>query len=624
MRFLRAIFLLVFISSAWAQGNPPKLAGTARFDLLGAASVGALNAAVVLKGNASMERMNWQPAAEQPRNYTCSFSIVHFGWTEIVVQFTPQNSGTVDLSLMGPWEQSPNGGAIYRQEVLWDHVAGTNVTLANGSFETVSGGVPSGWFRPYGDAAVDSGALAVDGTRYARTWHDGQWRKTLSVTGGRVVTLRLFARAQTPAGFVDNPRIADANSPAHRARLKFMRGVNLGNYLEAPAGQNWGQTYGATDFQRIREEGFDHVRIPARWNAWTGGAPNYAINETFAQRVDALVNFAAAQGLGAIVNIHHFDEFTADPAAQTEKFYKLWEQIATRYAGRPDTVAFELLNEPMGAATTALLNPIYAEAIRRIRTTNPNRTVFIGPGNYNSISQLTALNLPADDANLIVTVHSYDPFLFTHQGATWTGDSTATTGVIYPGPPGTPLSPRAPSSNLPWVVEWLQRYNTAPREQNPSSKAAFVGNLEMAKMWSDYYGRPIHVGEFGCYEMADAASRANFYREMREEMDRLGLGWAMWDWKAGFKYWDPARNAPAPGMREAIFPRPVLKTRERGQVETDAAVGKRLRVLRSEDVAAPLAQWEVVSDAPLPAPALSFADPASPQDHAFYQVEWVK
>jgi len=36
-------------------------------------------------------------------------------------------------------------------------------------------------------------------------------------------------------------------------------------------------------------------------------------------------------------------------------------------------------------------------------------------------------------------------------------------------------------------------------------------------------------------------------------LDELKLGWALWDWKAGFKYWDDAKNAPAPGMREALF-----------------------------------------------------------------------
>jgi endoglucanase len=402
-----------------------------------------------------------------------------------------------------------------------------------------------------------------------------------------------------------------------------MRGANLGNYLEAPAGQNWGQTYNATDFANIKTEGFDHVRIPARWNDYTGAAPNYTINESFAQKVDAIVNGALAQGLGALVNIHHFDEFTTDPAANTNKFYKIWEQIAARYASKSGLVAFELLNEPKDAATTTLLNPIYAEAIRRIRITNPNRTIFIGPGQFNSIAELTALRLPAGDTNLIVTVHTYDPFLFTHQGATWTGDTTATTGIIYPGPPPVPITAKAPANAIAWVVDWISRYNTLPTAQNPSSKSAFEGALELAKTWSDYYGRPIHIGEFGAYERADATSRANFYRDMRETADRLGLAWAVWDWKAGFKYWDTTRNAPVPGMREALFPRPVLKSVAPGRVETQSAVGKRLRVLRTENLA-PAATWQVILDQPLTSPSLDYVDSTPPAVQAFYIVDWIK
>ena len=53
------------------------------------------------------------------------------------------------------------------------------------------------------------------------------------------------------------------------------------------------------------------------------------------------------------------------------------------YAKFPGEVAFELLNEPKDAATTVVLNPIYAEAIRVIRETNPRRVIFVGPGKWN-------------------------------------------------------------------------------------------------------------------------------------------------------------------------------------------------------------------------------------------------
>ena len=64
-----------------------------------------------------------------------------------------------------------------------------------------------------------------------------------------------------------------------------------------------------------------------------------------------------------------------------------------------------------------MINPIFAGTIEQIRQTNPERTIFVGPGRWNSISELPELRLPDDDDNLIVTVHNYEPFYFTHQGA---------------------------------------------------------------------------------------------------------------------------------------------------------------------------------------------------------------
>jgi endoglucanase len=77
--------------------------------------------------------------------------------------------------------------------------------------------------------------------------------------------------------------------------------------------------------------------------------------------------------------------------------------------------------------------------------------------------------------------------------------------------------------------------------------------MKHAHDWSEYYGRPVHVGEFGCYVGADEQSRARFHYEFRRILDKYDLAWTLWDWKAGFRYWDERRNAPASGMREALF-----------------------------------------------------------------------
>ena len=620
-RYLCYALLFVFgLAQGFAQTNPPKLANQARFDLIATPNVGAITNGFMLAGDASIARQTWIDATNQPRSYTVNFSIIHFAWTEGIFQFTPASNGAVTLTLRGPWEQSTNG-SIYRQEVLWDNCSADNATLANGSFETVSGGVPVNWTRSYGDAAVDSGPVTpVSGLRYARVWHDGPLDQTFAVTGGVPATLHFFARAQIPTNFTDMTPLG-TNTPAHLAAMKFMRGVNLGNWLDAPPGQDWGAHYTTNDFTYIRNEGFDHVRLPIAWHYYTGSAPAYTLASSIFSNADFLVTNALNRGLSVIVDIHNYDAFATNTYSETNRFYAIWRQIAAHYSNSPPQLAFELDNEPNGFATTAILNPIYAEAIRQIRLSNPNRVIFVGPSQWNSISELVNLSLPATDSNLVVTVHCYDPFLFTHQGATWPGPDTATTGVLFPGPPLTPLSP-APGVGS-WVTNWIADYNSLPSAVNPSSSNAFRGKLQLARQWADYYGRPVHIGEFGAYTLSDTNSRARFYAQFRSTADALGLGWAMWDWKAGFRYWDDNTLQPAPGLRNAMFPIFSLISTGPGQFHFDSATAKTFVIQRASTLVP--ADWTGIQTQTLSRPKLDFADAATNQNPAsFYRVIWDK
>jgi endoglucanase len=347
--------------------------------------------------------------------------------------------------------------------------------------------------------------------------------------------------------------LTNHNSPAYHAAKLFRRGVNLGNYLEVPPGQKWSVTISPDDFSRIRREGFDHIRVPIGWHHYAGAAPEFALSDEIFSRVDFVVTNAFANHLAVLINIHHFEKLDRDPAGATDEFVSIWRQIAAHYEKFPATLAFELDNEPHGAATTALMNPIYARAIAEIRKTNPHRTIFVEPGNWGSIDELKNLVLPPDE-NVIVSVHCYEPFYFTHQGATWAGaDLKILSGIVFPGPPDKPLvlAPALKPSRP--VTNWIARYNTLPTEKNPSSAIAFESKLQFAHEWSEFYGRPVHVGEFGCYTKADADSRARFYAAFRSAAEKENLGWAIWDWNAGFRYWDSKKNEPMPGMREALF-----------------------------------------------------------------------
>ena len=396
--------------------------------------------------------------------------------------------------------------------------------------------------------------------RPGRYWVSGDFdsmKLALTIFAVAAIILPVFAQTGgddtfTPSNPPQMRRLTDLNSPAWQAAKLFRRGANLGNYLESRPDDDWGVTVSASEFELMKHEGFDHVRIPVGWQYYTGPAPDFSLEPDIFSHVDFVVTNALAAGLAVMINIHHFDALDDNPQVATDEFLKIWQQIGRHYKKFPPELAFELDNEPHNNATTVVMNPIYVRAIKEIRRTNPHRTIFVEPGDWGSITELKNLVLPPDN-NVIVSVHSYEPFMFTHQGATWAGPMPRQTGIQFPGPPATPLIPD-PSLHLPkHALDWIDRYNTLPADENPSSPIAFEGRLRYAREWSDYYGRPIHLGEFGCFTKADPASRARLYTAYRRALAQDNIGWAIWDWSAGFRYWDKARNRPMPGMREALF-----------------------------------------------------------------------
>jgi endoglucanase len=554
--------LLGLTPSPGFADEPVKLASAARFDLMADAQARAIEGGQVIEGKGSIERMNWVSESEQLRGYTVGFRITHLGWRSLAIRFTPAKSGTVTLTLKGPFEEASKG-VIYRQEVLWDDVRAQGAVMADGGFESRLGERAAGWQSGGGSVAEQSRDLAaVHGTHYARTWHNQTLFTTFNVVGGEPVTITVHARAVRVGSVPDMTRMAGRATPAHLAARRFLRGANLGNGLEAPPGQDWGGHYGPNDLRLMRTEGFDHVRVPVGWQHYTGPGPEFRIKPEIFAKADMLASAGLREGLGVIINIHHFDEFTSHPNEQSARFLAIWRQVAKHYEKAPEGLAFELLNEPKDAATTEVINPIFAEAIRQIRQVAPERTIFVGPGQWNSINELPRLALPDDDHNLIVTVHSYEPFLFTHQGADWTGPNTKVTGILFPGPPPTPLVLGPNLKVESWVVSWIKSYDTEPAASNPSSSLPFAGMIEEAKEWSEYYGRPIHIGEFGCFTKADPVSRSNYYRTFRELADKAGIGWAIWDWNASFHYWNGEAGKPEPGMHEALFGKSFLRTQK--------------------------------------------------------------
>jgi len=305
------------------------------------------------------------------------------------------------------------------------------------------------------------------------------------------------------------------------------RGVNFGNALDAPSEGDWGVVLKDEYFDLAKQAGFDSVRLPVRWSAHSMSNAPYTIDPIFMQRVDWAISNALSRNLPVILDIHHFNEAYDDPIGQTEKFVALWRQIAEHYKGYPDTLLFELFNEPKKKLTDEKWNMYIKEALPIVRRSNPDRTILIGSGDNNIISHLKTLKLPDDDRNIIVTIHYYSPLKFTHQGADWL---------------------TKPESD---PKTWLGTKWTG----TDAEKKAVTKEFDTAAAWAKANNRPMNLGEFGSYNKADMDSRACWTKFVADTAVERGMSFHYWEFCANeFGLYDRQTNAFRKPLLDAVIP----------------------------------------------------------------------
>ena len=309
---------------------------------------------------------------------------------------------------------------------------------------------------------------------------------------------------------------------AFEINAQLGRGINYGNMFEAPGETDWGNPWQPEYAGMIADLGFNHVRIPIRWepeDRSSATAP-YTIESTFLQRIQQVVDSALNNGLMAIINMHHHEALYDDPEGQKARFLAQWEQISEYFKSYPDSLLFEILNEPHGNLTAALWNTFAAEALSVIREDNPTRVVLIGTAEYGGLGGLSKLQVP-DDQNIILTVHYYNPFQFTHQGAEWAEGADAWLGT-----------------------EW-----------NDTETERQIVQQEFAPLqtFADTYNIPVHIGEFGAYSKADQTSREKWTNYIARYTESLGWSWAYWEFSAGFGIYNPSTASYYDYLADALL-----------------------------------------------------------------------
>jgi endoglucanase len=330
----------------------------------------------------------------------------------------------------------------------------------------------------------------------------------------------LFTSVLVAAIFLLN---AQTREKAFEINEKLGRGINYGNMFEAPTETAWGNQWKPEYAGIIADLGFNHVRIPIRWepaDRSMATAP-YTVSSTFLNRIKQVVDSALNNGLYAIINMHHHDVLFDNPDAQKDRFLAQWKQISEFFSDYPDSLLFELLNEPHGNLTAAKWNVFLKDALTTIREDNPERIVLIGTAEWGGLGGLPSLEIP-DDENIILTVHYYNPFQFTHQGAEWSGEQSQA-----------------------WLgTKWL---DTETERDVMRQDFAPLKALELEK------NIPVHIGEFGAYSKADLESRAKWTTFLSRYLEEMGWSWAYWEFSAGFGIYNPSTKALLQPLVDALL-----------------------------------------------------------------------
>ena len=341
-----------------------------------------------------------------------------------------------------------------------------------------------------------------------------------------------------------NPNNLSAQPP-----MPFTKGVNLTNWFQVnEVGQIQINKYTKKDFEQLKSLGCDVIRLPIHLHSHTSGQPNFEVNPLLFEFLDEIVTWAEDLNMHIILDNHTFDPSGFTPLTIDLPLLKIWPQIAQHFNGKYKNIYFEILNEPNGI-TDAAWNQIQGKVVTAIRQVNKEHTIIVGPANWNNYQNLKSMPV-YEDKNLIYTFHFYEPFLFTHQGASWTTPSMSSLKDV-PFPYQKSKMPGFPNQlKGTWVESAFNDYGRIGHIDYVKEQ------LSIAVKFAKERNVPIFCGEFGVFASASPEVDRTFWFEyIRKELESQKISWTIWDYHGSFGLFENGTN----GLFDFDLNIPLLK-----------------------------------------------------------------
>ncbi|WP_436116276.1 glycoside hydrolase family 5 protein [Phyllobacterium sp. LjRoot231] len=358
-------------------------------------------------------------------------------------------------------------------------------------------------------------------------------------------------------------------------------GLNLDLWTTWPRPERWDEEAVLANFpewrrgisigtlEDIRKAGFDFVRMPIDPAIFLEDASEKRVTTLIAETLKT-VDMLHKAGLKVIVDFHSIPSDTrkvdTNHVIADEALFTRYVQMVGRL-GRalsdtdPATTAFEPFNEPVIDCDPTLFPKWPAMLLqlhKAARDAAPNHTLVLSGGCWSSAYGLEKVDpTPIADDNVIWTFHSYEPYVLTHQGADWTGDSMSyVEGLPYP--PDL-MGEKAFQERLAAIRQTIEA--KAPKERREELLIGFnemVGGItnykevlaalnepfDKAEAWGKNNNIPperIFLGEFGMIRKEYQKKfrmpsdwRASYLKDVTEAAQKRGFPWSVWSWGGAF------------------------------------------------------------------------------------------
>jgi hypothetical protein len=358
------------------------------------------------------------------------------------------------------------------------------------------------------------------------------------IFGPVLAAMILVTTAQVSTANRAEPQNSEPSATLKARFSRLRHGINLSHWFAQSGNNDYSKAHleshtTPADLTLIKNLGFDHVRFtiePAPlFNEWDDPSK---LNVEYLKYLDTAVDNMLSRDLAVIIDIHPSDPFKVRLNTEdrhVEAFAKFWTSLAKHLSTRdPERVFFEVINEPMVEDPYRWYG-IQAKLIAAIRLGAPPHTIIASGHRWSGLYELLALQ-PYSDPNVIYNFHFYEPFAFTHQGATWAGPNLP----FYKKVPY-PSTIDAVKKMMDTVTDETARYNLLRYGEDNWNAERIDREIGVAAAWAAKRHVLITCNEFGTFRrFALPEDRATWIRDMRVALEKYGIGWTMWDYAGGF------------------------------------------------------------------------------------------